>query len=215
VPRLPALALLLLSAVVAAAAPIPEAKQAEVYFPTQAGAKAVYTIPGGTQTETVASVQSKDGAKLVTVAVVQVYTDGRRSGEYSDTFKVSAAGVEWAKTTLFETDGSALLLKLPHDPNAKWESAYKAKSANELFWSPVKLAYKTGAAGKVTTHAGTFQAFPVEQKRVDLPGGGVSTTWYAAGVGKVKQVDLTWVRLTDREPQRIETVLKSFTPGKD
>jgi hypothetical protein len=103
------------------------------------------------------------------------------------------------------------LVKLPHKDGGKWEATVTEKDKKTGVERITK--YKLAAFGpeEVKVPAGTFMCIRVEEENDGV--NRESTSWYAPGVGLVKSVRVA--RLTvNKAPEKMETVLTSFTPGK-
>ncbi|HJZ55760.1 MAG TPA: hypothetical protein VKE74_12400 [Gemmataceae bacterium] len=191
--------LVFLPAVLAAPAP-DDKKEPVLYFPTKVGTKWVYESPASKSFLRITTVETKEGAKLVTVA-----SESELAGQTFktvETFRVSGEGLFKLGFDEKVFDPPQCLLKLPHVPGAKWEWLLKG---DDKF----RVDYKAGKLEDVKVPAGEFKAVPVEDV---LTGNAVRmerTVWYAPNVGVVKK---TW--LVNGGGQQTE-VLKSFTPGKD
>ncbi|HVK17088.1 MAG TPA: hypothetical protein VM533_09065 [Fimbriiglobus sp.] len=191
---LPILALLL---AFAPAAPVPKvSKDAMYYFPTQVGTKLVYWVEltKTEVTELVEDAEVKDGEVIVTI---------RRSPETSALLKQEKLSVSAKGIMRLEESGQPVrppvwLLKLPHEPGAKWDDDARNKST-----------YTVGAVEEVEVPAGKFKAIPVTRHWSMLNTPVQTTDWYAPGVGLVKRV----LRGGDREVTQL--VLKSVTTAEE
>jgi hypothetical protein len=190
----PALALLLAPA---PAAPVPRVlKPGDSYFPTRIGAKRVYRaeLSKSDVDEVVEDVETKDGE-----AVVTIRRDPNNAASLPKQEKVAVSAKGLARV---EESGEPLrppvwLLKLPHQPGAKWDGGARSKST-----------YTVGEAAEVEVPAGKFKAIPVTRHETQINFPVQTTDWYAPGVGLVKRV----VR------GNIETtilVLKSYTTAEE
>ena len=195
--------LVLLIVLIAAAAP-----EQELYFPTRAGATWTYSTPDREFVRTVTKVESKDGARIVSVSSVR--DDG--TAVPHEVVSVSERGlvqleqpivrlnVEGGSTDHIQARKPPLdLLRLPSMPGNSWEYSTPDR----------KLSFKAGKPERVKTPAGEFQAIPVELV-CNLTGGPTAHAryWYARDVGVVK-----WTSRVGGTEQVV--VLKSFSPGKD
>lgn len=200
---LAALALLVLSASACLWAPPP--KDGPVYFPTKAGARWVYLVKLGEvdrpyeSVEVVTAVEQKGGATLVTV--------GHESqGEVMPhhVMSVSSKGVFVTSAVGGEMTEPFCVLRLPHRPGNKWEAVFAGKQ-----WGRVVGTAAAFGPEEVEVPAGKYQAVRVESETPFIDGrkgSAKATTWYAAGVGVVKEV---------RADAGSVRVLKEFTPGTD
>jgi hypothetical protein len=198
VSRLPIAVLFVTSA--ALAAPVPKGKEAELYFPTQVGAKRVMDAklksnqPGWT--ETVTKVEEKDGKYAVTIE----RDDGRRKTEA--VYEVSKDGL-YRKTTGGKVEAEpVLMLKLPYKEGTTWTAERPGPSG--AGGPKAKVTYTMGKEEEVEVAAGKYKAFRLESEAESGGQTRKQTDWYAAGVGLVKTVMPGGV---------IE--LKEFTPGKE
>lgn len=180
---------------VALAAPVPkQPTPPPLYFPTKVGTERVYRAGEYEVVEVVTDVVEKDGSKVITVEVKVV-----GQAPVSQVFSVSAKGVSATRIAAIDLDEPLWLLKVPPPHEGKWEAVLKGPVVGEV-------AMKATAAKveRVEVPAGVFQAIPVKME-VTIGGKQVQgTTWYAPGVGRVKETvgDRTWV-------------LKSLTQGKE
>jgi hypothetical protein len=156
----------------APAAPVPKhlMKKTEpvLYFPTTVGSKWVYLDNGTAETTyEVASVEDKDGGKLVTVT----------GGHSSPTcWQVSSAGLFIVSMGKEVCDPPVPMLRLPLADNKAWET--EKRNAGQL-----KGLFAASGPEEVEVKAGKFQAIRVEMEWV---GNNKLTVWYAPGVGTVK-----------------------------
>jgi hypothetical protein len=178
-----------------AAAPAPALKdkhKAVLYHPTRVGAKWVYTSDERDGVEEVTDAKEMGGARLVTVGCGRFPTRA---------LLVSGKGICVVAFNVAELTEPLWLLKLPHAPGNKWEAVLAGEP-----WGRAVGSAKAYGPERVEVPAGTYQAIRVE---LELPyvdgreGKARKTTWYAPGVGKVKEVYGEKVK-----------VLKSFHPGK-
>jgi hypothetical protein len=181
------------------AAPVPKAKEVELYFPTKEGAKRVLERKFGTTrvdiTETVTAVESKDGR--YTVSVDRVY--GRHTA--STVYQVSGEGI--CRVELGGKGSEATpLLRLPAKAGDTWE----VKWPNEC--PPARSTYTVGKVETVEVAAGKFNAVRVDCE-IDFGNGQTqkSAEWFAPGIGVVKSES----QLSGRP---ITQELKEFTPAK-
>jgi hypothetical protein len=200
-------AFLVLAAGVSPAAPIPEeARDPVLYHPTRVGDRMTYQLPQGEVVHVVTAVEAKGDALVVTVGGA-VFPGGvaREWKVEVSTRGVSLLGVDlpgaqvgterWA-----EVAPPRCLLKLPSVPGESWR------------WGgthgPVQSTVLTaGRPEVVKIPAGVFAAVTVDSTYTPFAFQGSirGRYWYAPGVGEVKRAS------ADGE---VESVLKSFTPGK-
>lgn len=192
---LPILGLLL---AMAPAAPVPRvSKPAELYFPTKIGIKQVYRVEQSKKevVELVEDAEVKDGEVIVTV-----HRDPKDTTlPEREKVSVSAKGLVRVEESGQPVRPPVWLLKLPHEPGAKWENVHRS----------TKNTYTAGAVEEVEVPAGRFKATPVIRHWSILDTPVQTTDWYAPGVGLVKRV----VRHGDREVA--ELVLKSVTTAEE
>jgi hypothetical protein len=174
------------------AAPVPKVKETDLYWPTKEGTKRVMevTTAGGNATETtetVTKVATKDGASVVTVE--------RTANGKAVAFEYTVSGEGVARRQPGDT-GSVDQFK--PEAGATW-ATQNPGSAN--------TTYTVGKPEEVEVPAGKSKAIPVVSE-FDLGCTRLkSTSWYAPGVGLVKQTIKG--QGTDQT-----SVLKEFTPGK-
>ena len=178
------------------------------YFPTQVGAKWVYQQGAEEYSEAVTAVEDKYGGKLVTVE--RTWKDRKANLRWQ--MLVSARGLFEAKGIGHPETRGFILIMLPRAPSAHFtpfEGSPEGWIAGSQF-STFVFTRSARPPERVRVPAGEFETLPVEERVVKLefpatPNRGVtSVSWYALGVGLVKKVS-----------HGEETVLKSFTPGKD
>jgi hypothetical protein len=193
------LTLLSIAALVAAApaAPVPkDADKPVLYYPVQKGTTWVYKTGDDEETSTITDVEKKkDGAFLVTIS-----RESQRGFVPHSRMLVSGEGVavvEVKLTGLVPLDEPLWVLKTPSAGGKSWGVAV-ALGGDELGVG------KMTASGpeKVEVPAGTYQAVRVDMDGTFFGERQQVTTWYAVGVGKVKEVS----------GKEVE-VLKSFLPG--
>lgn len=180
------IALVLMLALFATAAPRPKGDKATLYYPTNLGDR--WILGRGTGADAmeipekeVVDVDWKDGAARVTV----------KTGESRITFEVSDRGVYWIANDGENLEKPWCYLKLPAKRGEKWENTGAGATT----------AYAVVSEEQVETPAGKFTALKVE---VSEAGKVRMTNWWAPGVGLIKQ--------DDGSPRML--VLKSFTPGR-
>jgi hypothetical protein len=183
------------------AAPVPQAKPKAPFHPTAVGTKWEYIRAGNEKTlwvEEVTEREEKDGT--VTFKVQVTTTLGTK---------------QWAKYRV--RDGALAQLGDGVD-GSEGEDSPSPQVLRDTDWTPgesvtQKFTYdqaqyeevvSVGKPEEVNTQAGKFTAVPVSRKP---SGGKASTSWYADGVGLVRECE------DGATTPRME--LKSFTPGKD
>ncbi len=175
------------------AAPVPKAKPAVLYIPTAEGDKRVVlmTAAGGRAeevTHTVTKSAVRDGTHTLTVR----YECDGRAFDYQ--FEVSAKGVFHLSNPAGERPAQPWL-RLPAGAGDTWAG-------------DDGTAYTVGKEEVVEVAAGKFKAIPVTSERVHDGRVSRGTSWYAAGVGVVKNVEeIDGKALWSQE-------LKEFTPGQ-
>lgn len=175
------------------AAPVPKAKEVELFYPTTVGTKRVVEIKRGIKTfeftETVDKSDEKDGVHTVVVKLDKELL----------TYHVSSEGLSCHAQPCDEPMPE---LKLGLKEGETWEHETKVKGAVAR-----KTKYTLGKREEVTVAAGKFNAVRVESETT--VNGSVSklTSWYAPGVGLVKTE-------SGVGNQRVAQELKEFTPGK-
>lgn len=182
----------------APAAPVAKDKPAEtLYFPTTVGTKWVYEKSDKSEAvEVITATKQKDEATLVSVG-------WERRGEVQPMLEVevSEKGLAVRKTLVADLSEPLWLLRLPHTAGNKWGPVMAGEP-----WGRVVGKASSSGPERVEVPAGVYQAIRVDTEMPHIDGReGVtkSTTWYAPGVGVVKQARGDQVR-----------VLKSFTLGK-
>lgn len=175
------------------AAPVP--KQAPpLYFPTKAGTERVYLADKLEIVEVVTDVVDKDEAKVVTVELkVKGETTEKR------VFLVSEKGLSTTRIAQINLDEPLCLLKTPSPPGGMWEAVMKGPIVGEVVFKAT-----ASKAERVEVPAGIFEAIPVKMEFTVDGKKVTSTSWYAPGVGPVKE-----------ELGEFTRVLKSITPGKE
>ena len=175
------------------AAPVPKAKEVELFYPTTVGTKRVVETKKGNKTfeftETVDKADEKDGVHTVAVKLDKEVL----------TYLVSSKGIS---CHIPPCDEPMPELKLGVKEGETWEHETKLKGTVVR-----KTTCTLGKREEVTVAAGKFQAVRVESEAT--VNGSVSrwTSWYAPGVGLVKME--SGVGNT-----RVSQELKEFTPGK-
>jgi len=183
---------LLLLAVAAplAAAPVPKDFQRPVnYHPMAVGDKREFASPTNpdavTQVREVTAVAVVDGAKHYT----QVLTGGQTS-----VLKAEKGVVYMAEQNGQKMDPPYKVVA----PDMKEGDTWECKD-------PTGMTRTVGKAEKITVPAGTFTAVPVTIRSVRPGGGSDVVSWYADGVGLVRQD-------TGGQPTLL---LKAATDGKE
>ncbi|MFY7953599.1 MAG: hypothetical protein ACOVT5_13925 [Armatimonadaceae bacterium] len=175
------------------AAPVPKAKEVELFYPTTVGTKRVVETKKGNMTfeftETVDKVVEKDGVHTVSIKLnKEVFT-----------YRVSPEGLACHAPLV---DDPMPELKLEVKEGETWEHETKVKGQLVK-----KTTYTLGKREEVTVPAGRYQAVRVESETT--VNGEVSklTSWYAPDVGLVKTE-------SGVGNSRVSQELKEFTPGK-
>ena len=152
------------------AAPVPKhlmPKDPAFNYPATVGTTWVYDLGGGREeTVTIAKVEDKDGAKLVTTEYVRV---GGRS--HHMTWAVGSAGVFLVAEGGRTYPTPWCIFKLPHKEGDSWKTAGHGGDM------------RAGPIEKVKVDAGEITAARVEW---DLGEGRTVAFWYADGIGLVK-----------------------------
>jgi len=152
--------------------------------------------PATETTETVSKVVEKDGKYTVTISREMFERTLTNDVEVSEkgVFRPTPSGQESAEPTpLFK----------PGKEGDTWTSEQKGPGNG----NNTKITYTVGKAEEVEVPAGKYKAIPIVME-VSLGGNSIkSTSWYAAGVGVVKQVSVS------NGNERVQE-LKEFTPGK-
>lgn len=177
------------------------------YYPLQVGATWHYRAGGGTFSVRVAKHEKVDGRLC---ARLEVMRDGKvRSVEHVFTtddgiYRKDIQGPEPGKDALGPVqtlEPPLMLLKLPPRANDSWSIDSQARSTS--FKGKLKVSVE-----EVKVPAGAYKAFRVNSQDVEEAGNKLSfTTYYAEGVGMVKQV-------LEVERSRIVVELVKFEPGK-
>jgi hypothetical protein len=191
-------------ALTAAAVSAQEPKAETLYFPTKVGDKRVYERTSRASKseiiDTVIKVETKGNAVLVTTT--REFEETKRT--VATVYEVSAKGVFRVSTGERAEATPHPLLKLPVKAGESWI----AEIASPSNIGQVKLKNTVGKEAEIEVPAGKFKAIPVETESEVIAGlPKATTTWYAPGVGVVKET--AKYGKTDTV-----TVLKSFTPGK-
>lgn len=189
------LALLLTSS---GAAPVPKDK-ARLYNVSRVGDKRVYLEDGqSTYYSVVTKVEEgPDGVKLVTEEL-----GSEKSQQHPHrVLAVSKDGVAiYSGVDGKKYDPPHVLLKLPAREGTRWE--YKFPTGR------ITYTYTVRGVERVEVPAGVFEAV-----RVDAEGRGEGTnnytTWYAPGIGEVKNTNTAGVG------KGYVRVLESYDPGRD
>lgn len=193
-------AVILLTAFAASAAPAPKGKEVELYFPVKVGTKWVLERATGGKAseiiETVSAVDLKDGVYRVTVE----RAPGGRQG--ATVYEVSAKGLS-RLTFAGEPAAEPLpLLKVGVRPGDTWKSEQKSTGG------AATVTYTMGKEEEVEVPAGKFKAIRVNSTVEQKGSVTQNSYWYAVGVGAVKLVTIS------SKGSEVTTVMKSFTPGK-
>jgi hypothetical protein len=193
---LAALPVLACALAAAGAAPAPKPVPPPVYyFPTRVGAKWVLTdlTANRDRTFSVAAVEEKDGAKVVTVCEE---VNGRQLP--SEVVAVSAAGLFRRQGGPFKLDPPLCHLKFPHKPGDKWDWHVGGKPG----LAECKGTVTVHPAESVAVPAGTYTAIRVVFEGTEDGRPDRVAFWYAPDVGLVKRANT-----------KFHQVLKSFTPA--
>jgi hypothetical protein len=191
-----ALALAVPLAAVAAGPVAPPPREVTHYFPTSVGARWVCQEGDDTpETFIVTGVENKDGVWVV--AVARMKADGTVAPE--EKLEVSGKGVFRVEYLGIAVASPVCLLRLPARPGDTWECKLVSRT---------RVSRTVRGVEKVEVPAGTFEAVVVDSEVTYGDGSTArATSWYAPGVGRVKQSYGGPVARTE--------VMKSFTPGKD
>jgi hypothetical protein len=149
------MAAVLLSAGLGAAPP--RNRPTRACFPTAVGARWSYQTTGGQDTtQIVTGVEEKDGAKIVTVALLM------EDGKTFPMQKVSVSGrglfLVWAYGK--DCQGPVFLLRQPHSPGEKWENL------SIIADMPFRELAEGSGHELVATPAGAFRAYRVASRSV-------------------------------------------------
>ncbi|MDB5352584.1 MAG: hypothetical protein JWN86_3831 [Planctomycetota bacterium] len=150
-------------------------------YPLKVGTKWTYDVDAGNGqkvqvTNQISKLETIDGqslARMETLVNGNVQTSEHLSATAKGVFRHRANGVECTP--------AVCILKYPPKEGEKWEETTKIGPQE------VKMACVSGPSEEVTTQAGKYKAVSVA---VDTTINGVkleSTSWYAPGVGMVKQ----------------------------
>jgi hypothetical protein len=195
-------------ATVAPAAPVPrEADRPPVYFPTRVGDTWVWGWVGDKTefTEVVTEVESKEGAKVITVETMAEGTP-LSPEKYSaiETYSLTERGLFRLSHGDQRYEKPWCVLKAPYRAGEKWEVDVK-----DHFGVGGKSSHTIGEFEWVEVPAGKFWALRVETVHAGEKPPLTATSWYARGIGQVKMVARS---RAGKEEGAV--VLKSFTPGK-
>ena len=190
------------------AAPVPKAKEAELYFPTQEGTKRVMQMKEGINTtettETVTKVEQKDGVYRVSLGRE---VGGRPAGT-AQIFEVSAKGVFRLTSGGVETKTPYMVLKLGVKEGESWTSELDIPGRGGLDGTTGKTKHTLGQEEEIEVPAGKYKALRVESESDNNGTTSKSTIWIAPGVGIVKIE-------SERGGSKMVQEMKSFTLGKD
>lgn len=182
------------------AAPVPKAKVPELYFPTVEGTKWVFQTNNGERTydeemDAVSKVVEKNGKYTITVS----RGVGKRARHTQ--YEVSADGVFAPVGAETKSGTWPPLLKIPAKDGDSWKVEFK---------DPTRVAdvsFTVGTEEEVTVPAGKYKAITVTREAKSTGSSLKETSWYAPGIGLVKQV-------TEVDGHSWLRELKEFTPGK-
>jgi hypothetical protein len=173
------------------------------YFPLAKGHMWEYAGEFGDNkvsvTATVTALRAEAGKVTATRALVLTMVDQTR--EVEEELAADPAGVYGSPIFDVKSDPKVTLLKLPAKPRDAWTEKAKMGRAEVLVTSSVKEPVE------VKVPAGTFTALPVETGLLAEGEALGITTWYADGVGMVKQKAVVGANTLTLQ-------LKKFTPGK-
>lgn len=175
-------------------APVPK-DRVPLYHPIEIGAKKVCIDEKKTEfTEVVTDVEEKDGRMLVKVA-------GRNGdAEWNATLAVSRQGISHLHE---EEEFEEYVLKTPFKAGDSWTIESK-------HFGGYKATYTVGKPEMVEVPAGRYLAVPVTREfNFDNEAIGSETAWYVPGIGEIKHIAKTKEGIV-----QVQTVMKSFTPGK-
>jgi hypothetical protein len=174
------------------------------YFPLQVGTTWHYKV-GDRKLTIRVSKHEKVGDVLC--ALLEVTRDGKVIA--SEHLSVSVDGVYRHDQTKVEKDGKTttqtmkppiLVLKLPAEKGEKWQVDSKADGDS------LRGTYQIAGEEEVKVPAGTYKALRVVSLDLEVNGlKPVLTTYYAAGVGMVKQVIQVGAAKTEFELTKFET----------
>ncbi|QDU20565.1 hypothetical protein ETAA1_25200 [Urbifossiella limnaea] len=200
-----AVGLVLVTADAPAAPVAPPPREVAHYFPTTVGARWVYVLSREgerdieSELEVTAVRNRRDGARAVTT----YHKYGAGYVPYQ-MLNVSARGVGVVAAIGGDFGEPFWLLRTPAEAGKKWDVVL------DIVGVGVVRTAKATAHGPewVEVPAGKYRAVRVEMDLTFRDERRVTTTWYAAGIGMVKE------KVEEVNGTTVE-VLKSFTPGKD
>lgn len=166
-------------------------------FPLAKGTKWVYALKGAEDypwEHVVTNVSKPNKGERAVVTVTYTFRDLKKEYRYS----VDETAVYEHTRGGTELDAPLVMIKLPLKAGTKWTEQFK-------YVGDVTAEYEVNKAEEVKVSAGTFTAYPVVQSIKTELGKSTVTTWYADGVGMVKQEIKAFGK-----PDVIE--LKSFEP---
>ncbi|MBN9523600.1 hypothetical protein J0H58_34665 [bacterium] len=178
----------------AAATPIPADALAPPLFPTAVGTRWVYRDAPQEWSETITAAEKRSGATVITIEKKILKAGG--PGVSTLKVEVSNRGVIRVEVNGQKDDIRHYWLKLPAEPGTEWRETWPQGST---------VRTRVSNLERITVPAGTYQAIPVEAESKH-PAEVVAirtTSWYAPGVGLVKQ-----------DGGSYEILLTSFTPGR-
>jgi hypothetical protein len=179
--------LVLLSASLVSAAPIPEPKPFS--HPSTVGTKWVYQNGDREQTVVVSAVEKKGAETIITLE--EVLKDGKTTPY--EIIAISEKGIFRLDVIGLKPKGPMCLFRFPPKAGDNWQVEISVAALGPMTVSTIGLE-------DVTVPAGTYKAWRVEAKFATV-GKQVGTCWFVPGLGLVKS---TW----DTQEQ----ILKSFKP---
>lgn len=170
------------------------------FFPLAKGTKWEYVLKGAEKYPWVVEVtdvsEPKKGERAVTTLTSIILDRKRLAGKYSADGKAVYEHTRGGD----DLESPLVMIKLPLKAGSKWTEKLK-------YVGEVTIDYEVKEAEELKVPAGTYTAFPVVQSIKTELGKSTVTTWYADGVGMVKQEIKAFGK-----PDVTE--LKSFTPVK-
>jgi len=152
------------------------------YMPLKEGNQWTYTMSNGIEMTT--RIVGFENVRGVRCAVAETGMGGQSSREY---VAVDAQGIKSYMAVMqgqqIPYDPPLVRLKLPYRQGDAWQSTISQ------FGMTMNTSFQSAGSERVQTPAGTFDCVKV-QSSMTLPGQApmTSTTWYADGVGPVRQV---------------------------
>ncbi|MBP3956288.1 hypothetical protein J8F10_13440 [Gemmata sp. G18] len=188
----------------APAAPVPKhlTPKETLYHGVQKGSRWVYADTGAEVVfEATDARPDKRGGSVVTIDRVE---NGKKT--LAQKLDVSPRGIFLIEGPEGTRKPPTCLLQCPVQADTKWSIEYTGRPNDTNIY---RATLKITGTEDVTVPAGKYAAVRVEAKISAFAGDkpvyeSNSTTWYAPGIGVVKQEGRGWTK-----------ELKSFTPGKD